>query len=183
MIFIKNIYIFIIAGKAQTGKDTTAKLIRKYADNYNLKTAIIQYSMYIKLYAKALLDWNFDDATKPRTLLQDIGNDVRARINPHFFTNRIIDDINVLSNYAEVIVISDARLPEEIAKINDTFSNVTNIHIVKDEKQNGLDLKQANHITETALDNYDNFDFVIENNGTIKDLENQVSNIFLKVIN
>lgn len=138
--------------------------------------------MYIKLYAKALLDWNFDDATKPRTLLQDIGNDVRTKINPDFFINRIIDDIKVLSNYASVIIISDARLPEEIDKINDNFPNVTNFRITKNINQNGLDLKQANHITETALDNYNKFDYVIENNGTIDDLEKQIKNILDKII-
>ena len=112
-----NKYIFVIAGKAQTGKDATAKLIRKYGEKYNLKTAIIQYSMYVKLYARALTGWDFEEETKPRTLLQNIGQDVRSMVSQRFFINRIIDDIRILANYVDIIVISDARLPEELDDI------------------------------------------------------------------
>lgn len=177
-----NKYIFVIAGKAQTGKDATAKLIRKYGGKYNLKTAIIQYSMYVKLYARALTGWDFEEETKPRTLLQNIGQGVRSMVSQRFFINRIIDDIRILANYVDIIVISDARLPEELDDIKKEFSSVYKIHIIKNNASNNLTYTEAHHITETALDHYNDFDYTILNDGTIESLEVNVDNILKEIM-
>lgn len=177
-----NKYVFVIAGKAQTGKDATAKLIRKYLEKYNLKTAIIQYSMYVKLYARALTGWDFEEETKPRTLLQNIGQDVRNMVSQRFFINRIIDDIRILANYVDIIVISDARLPEEIDDIKKEFPHVYRIHIIKNNASNNLTYTEAHHITEIALDNYNDFDYTILNDGNIESLEKNVDKILQEIM-
>lgn len=177
-----NKYILVIAGKAQTGKDAIAKLIRKYGEKYNSKTAIIQYSMYVKLYARALTGWDFEEETKPRTLLQNIGQDVRSMVNQKFFINRIIDDIRILVKYVDIIVISDARLPEEIDDIKKEFPHVYKIHIIKNNASNNLSYVEAHHITEIALDNYNDFDYTILNDGNIESLEANVDKILKEII-
>ena len=44
-----------------------------------------------------------------------------------------------------------------------------------------LNLSQKNHISETILDNYDKFDYVIDNSGTLEDLENKAKEILEKI--
>lgn len=102
--------IFIISGKAHSGKDTIAKYIKSIENN----TIILSYGSYIKEYAKKISDWDGNEYTKPRELLQELGtNIIRKNINKSFFVNRMIDDIKIYSNFFDVIVISDARFKNE----------------------------------------------------------------------
>ncbi len=138
--------------------------------------------MYVKLYANALTGWNFEEDTKPRTLLQDIGQDVRSMVNQNFFINRIIDDIKILENYVDIIVISDARLPEELDDIKKEFPNVYKIHLIKNNLNNNLTPTEKQHITETALDNYNNFDYTIINDDSIENLKTNIDKILKETL-
>lgn len=42
---------------------------------------------------------------------------------------------------------------------------------------NILTEKEKQHITETALDNYNDYDYVINNDGSIEELESKLSEI------
>ena len=56
----------------------------------------LQFSSYIKMYAKEITGWNGSEDNKPRSLLQELGTDIiRKKISEDFFINRIIDDINI----------------------------------------------------------------------------------------
>lgn len=179
---MNNILIFIIAGKSRAGKDTTAKIIKNYAHSNNLKCINLQFSSYIKMYAKLITNWDGYDENKPRTLLQDLGSEIRNNIGNNFFINRIIDDINVLKKYVDIITISDSRLPNELDLVSNSFSNCYKVKIIRPNYDNNLIGAQKSHITETALDNYHNFDFIINNDGTIKDLEIKTKELLLNII-
>ena len=86
------------------------------------------------------------------------------------------DDIKVYSYFYDVIIITDARLIDEIETVKDNFECIT--IRVQNSLDNKLTYEQKNHITETNLDEYDKFDYIIENN---EELEKQVIDI-LKVI-
>lgn len=165
--------IFIISGKAQAGKDTTAKFIHDYYTKKNQKCINLQFSSYIKMYAKNICSWNGEEETKPRTFLQDLGQHIRNKINVDFFINRIIEDIKVYSKYYNIITISDTRLIREIEKIKETFPESISIHILR-KTSNNLNEKETNHKTEIELDNYHNFNHIINNDKTLKDLENKI---------
>ena len=129
----KNPKIIILSGKARAGKDTSASFIKKYYEEKGLKVANLQFSFYIKMYAKILSNWDGSEETKPRTLLQTLGTDViRDHIANYFFINRIIDDIKVLSYFVDVITISDARLPEELDEVAKAYPNTTKIKIIRE---------------------------------------------------
>ena len=53
--------IFIIGGKARQGKDTVCGMIRKYYSENNIKSINLQFSSYIKEYAKKISGWDGDD--------------------------------------------------------------------------------------------------------------------------
>ena len=179
----KNPKIFIVSGKANAGKDTTCDLINNYVKVKDLKSVNLQFSSYIKMYAKTISGWDGEESTKPRTLLQELGTDIiRKNIDNMFFIKRIIGDIKVYSYYCDVITISDARMPEEIENIYNSFDNVIRVNITRPNFESKLNNKEKKHITETALDGYTNYDYVLENDGTIEELNEKVKKLVDEVM-
>lgn len=172
--------IFIIAGKARHGKDTVAYFIKKY---YSDKKVInLSYGSYIKEYAKKISNWDGSDETKPRELLQTLGTEViRKKIDKDFFIKRLCEDIKVYSFYFDIITISDARFPDEINVPKKMFDNVITIKVIRDNFESPLSDIQKNHITEVALDDYKDFDYYLENSGTIEELEKKVFDLIKDV--
>ena len=179
----KNPIIFIVSGKANSGKDTSCELINNYVKLKSIKSVNLQFSSYIKMYAKVISGWDGNEDTKPRSLLQELGtNIIRNKIDNEFFIKRIIGDIKVYSYYCDVITISDARLPLEIDSINSEFENVYKLNIQRPNFENNLNCNERRHITEVALDDYNDYDYVVVNDGTIEDLNNKVIKIIDEVI-
>ena len=179
----KNPIIIVVSGKANSGKDTTCEFMDNYIKTKGLKVVNLQFSTYIKTYAKTISGWSGDEDSKPRSLLQQLGtNIIRKQIDNNFFIKRIIGDIKVYSYYFDVITISDARLPEEMDSISKEFENVIKIQVKRPNFNNNLNEVEKKHITEIALDNYNDYDYVLENNGTLEDLNIKAKKIVDEVL-
>ena len=76
-------------------------------------------------------------------------------------------------------IISDTRFPNEIESIK-KHDGLT-IRINRDSVlRTGKVFDTDNHESETALDDYQGFDYVIDNNGTIEELKEVVKDILIK---
>ncbi len=173
--------IFLLSGKAQVGKDTIAQMIAKKCEEETLKTITLQISFYIKEYAKRISDWDGSEETKPRKFLQTLGTDIiRNKIDDQLFIRRTNEDIKVYLNFFDVIIISDIRLVDEIEKIKKAHEiKVINIHILRD-----TNIKiNKKHLTEQGLDDYQDYDYLINNNDSIETLNTRVSEILEKELN
>ena len=151
----KNPKIFILSGKAKSGKNYVADIISDYYKN----SIQISYAYYLKQYVIKLSNWDGLQETKPRDLLQSIGIDLIKNIDKELLIRRVMEDIKVYSYFFDVIIVTDARLKEEVDIPKQLFKCIT---IRINGKDNDLTLEQKNHITETNLDNY-KFDYVINN--------------------
>ena len=171
----KNPKIFILSGKAKSGKNLMADIIEKY---YSDKKCIqLSYAYYLKQYVKKITNWDGSEENKPRDLLQSLGIDLLKKIDQNLLIRRVIEDIKVYSYFYDVIIVTDARLIEEIEEPKKIFNCIT-IRINKNS--NNLTEEQRKHITETNLDDYQNFDYVVENKD-IEDLKKQIINILKEV--
>ena len=122
------------------------------------------------------------EETKPRELLQVLGTDIiRNKIDKDFFVNRTCEDIVIYKYYFDVIIISDVRYPNELEEPQKRFQNVTTIKVERPNFENDLTKKQKEHATETALDNYTNYDYIINNDGDLNDLNNKIENLIEEV--
>lgn len=176
----KQPIIFIIYGKARSGKSTATDYIKEYYNNKNMKTIDLIYADSIKNYAKRILNWDGKDETKPRDFLQQLGTEIiRNKIDNNFFINRMLQDIEVYSYFYDVIIIADARLKEEIEVPYNKYEKVIRIKI--ERNYSDLTEKQKQHITETALNNYEKYDYKIINDGTLEELKNKINNILDEV--
>lgn len=170
--------VYMISGKARNGKDTLAGYMKKYFDEKGKKACIMHIGNYIKHFAIDYFGWDGNDETKPRTLLQQLGTEIiREKMNkPLFFTTRLIEDMEVLSNFYDVIIVADVRLPLEFDEIKKVYPDMVKMHITRPELVSNLSKEEQKHITEVALDNYKDYKYDVVNT-TLEDLEKQAKKI------
>lgn len=170
---MNSVKIYLIAGKARNGKDTLAGFLKNYLTLSGRKVCNIELMRTLKGYVRDYFDWDGKEETKPREFLQTFGTDIiREKLNmPFFHIDRLSEDIKILSFYFDTFIVDDVRFPLEIEEIRSRFDDVKVIHISKDNFENYLTEKEKQHITETALDFYNNYDYVVKNNGSLEELE------------
>lgn len=154
--------IFLLAGKAGSGKGEVAKIIKEYYI-YKLESCVItEYSKYLKNFAQELSDWDGDENTKPRKCLQELGDKIRE-VDNKFFIKNMINDLRIYETLADNIVISGVRFPDEIDDIKLNYDNVYSLYIENQFAKSTLSIEEQAHITETALEGYDDFDYILAN--------------------
>lgn len=179
---LKKPIIYVVYGKARSGKNTVSKIIREYYENNNFKTLNIGYSDKLKKYIMNITAWDGNETTKPRTMLQNIGTDlIRNKIDKMFFVNNLMDDIKVYSYFFDVLTISDARFINEIETPKKIFDNVIIIKVVNPRDNEELTIKEKQHISEIELDSYSDYDYEIINDSDIDKLKEKIIKIVREV--
>lgn len=173
--------VYLISGKSRHGKDTLGSMLKEIYEEKGQKVCITQYSKYIKGYAKDYFGWDGNDDTKPRELLQILGTDIiREKLNkPLFHINRLLEDVEILSNFFDVLIVTDVRFPIEIDIPKEKIKDCVSINIYRPNYTNNLTDEQRRHISEHALDEYDNYDYKVVNT-TIEELKDIALNIVRK---
>lgn len=176
--------IILIAGRAGSGKGTIAKYLEKEYKSHNKKVINSPYTKYLKNYIEEITNEPITETNKPkvRDLLQQISSKlIKEQLKKQdFFIRRQIEDLDIYSYFADVILVSDVRFPREIEEIKDKFSNVISIGVTRENYTSDLTISQQQDITETALNNYHNYDFEIKNTNKTE-LENVVKKIIQQI--
>jgi len=172
--------IYLISGKAQHGKDTFSSFLKNIYEKNGKKVIITQLGKYIKYYAREMTGWNLTDEDKPRELLQNLGtNIIREKLKKDsLFIDRMIDDIEIFSCFYDAIIISDVRLKKEIYNIKKVFPDSISVKVFRSNFESTLTDEQKRHITEIDLDDFNEYDYVIENT-TLEELEKKAENLYL----
>lgn len=104
-----------------------------------------------------------------RVLLQLYGTEIaRKRFDDQFWIKSLAKRVNEDEN--DVIIITDARFPNELEDIRDYVNNrrVIPIRIEREIDRNQL---HGEHSSEKALDDYQWWEWIVDNNGTLEDLK------------
>lgn len=175
----RNPKIYLLSGKARHGKDTTASFLKEFYEKDNKKVIYSRAGKYIKFYVKEMTNWDGSEENKPRELLQTLGTDViRNKLNKaEMLIERQLDDIEIYSYFYDAIIVPDIRLPREIDSVKEKFDNVITIKINRTNFETDLTGNQKSHITETAMDNYNDFDYILTND-TLDKLKEDVYKIY-----
>lgn len=177
--------VVLISGKAQSGKDTFARLFKEYAEPYeeleNKRVLILKYGDILKFICKQFFNWNGEKDLEGRTLLQRVGTDIFRENNPDTWVNCVIEIVKGLGNLYDYILIPDTRFPNEISKrmgcgIDYVTVRIDRVNADNTPFDNKLSLEQKSHISETALDRYV-FDYHVINRKLI-DLSREVVGIY-----
>ncbi len=155
--------IFTISGKAGVGKDYFAKVL---ADCFRLdgrRVLIAHYADLLKYILHQYCDWNGKKDEYGRQLLQYVGTNIfRKKVDEDYWVDFLILILQILGSRWDVVIIPDARFPNEIAKMAQMFH--TRSILVQRDFESALNRTEASHESETALDGFD-FDFYIDNDG------------------
>ena len=119
----KQPLIILIAGRAESGKSTMAECLKKEYEKQNKKVIISPYTKYLKNYIENITNKKITEENKPRDLLQRISSEIiKTKLGKkNFFIDRQIEDIEIYSYFAEIIIIPDVRFPDEIDIIKEKF--------------------------------------------------------------
>ena len=160
--------LYLICGKARAGKDTFAKLIKQEEEKNNKKVCILKLTAPLYRWAEDYFNYDKEKDEKPRELLQTIGYDIlQLKLKKKdFLLDYLITTIEILDDYYDVGLITDGRLVHEIEVLKEKYPNIKTI-LLTNMKDNKLTNKEKNHQTEIDLDDYKDFDYIVEN----KDME------------
>lgn len=161
----KKPIIILIGGRARSGKSTLSKFIEEEYKSQNKKVIISPYTKMLKNYIEIITGKKITESNKPRDLLQQISSKIiKGDLGyKDFFIKRQIEDIEIYSYFADVILVPDVRFPEEFQRIKEYFQNVISIGINRINYISELTEEQKNDVTEISLDNYHDYDFEIKN--------------------
>ena len=161
----RDFLIICTCGKARSGKSMVAKYIYDKYKNDGYSVIISPYTKYLKQYISDITGWDKSDNNKPRDLLQSLSKDlIKGKLNnKNFFINRQLEDIDFYSYFFDVIIVPDVRFPREIEVLREKYNKVVSIGIVRDNYDSDLTDSEKQDETETSLDNYYDYDYVLYN--------------------
>jgi len=131
-----------------------------------------QQSILDSLTELTFKEYNFyeDKTLITRTLLQIYGTNIaRQRFDDQFWIKKLAERINN-DNKSDVIIITDARFPNEIEDIHEF---VDDCRIVPIRIERVLDRNDIinEHPSEIALDDYKFWEYIIDNNSSLEDFK------------
>lgn len=111
-------------------------------------------------------NWYEDKNEITRLIFQGVGTDIVREINPNYWVEQFIK--RVKENNNEIIICTDVRFENEIALVEKEFDTF----VIRVERKSAIHDANGNvnHSSETALDNFKGWDYIINNNGTFDDL-------------
>lgn len=159
--------IVLLSAKARHGKDQSAIFLEEIIEQDNKKVLITHYADLLKYICRTFFGWNGDKDDIGRSILQRVGTDVIRKQNPDYWVNFIASFLKLFPNEFDYVLIPDTRFPNEIDEMKQYEFDVCSLRINRTDFESDLTDEQKNHISETALDNFE-FDYTIN---TISDLD------------
>lgn len=160
-----NLTVILINGKAGSGKNFLADLIKLKNDKKNVD--IIGNADAVKKIAKEFFMWDGVKDENGRQLLIDVSNTAYAY--DEFFWEKKSEE-KIIHGYDDIVVIPDFRYAKTYEYYKKEGYNVITIHIKMDKDINDINNEVKNDATEQKQEV--DFDFEIENEyGNIDKLE------------
>ena len=118
--------IYVITGHAKSGKTTFGNILRDKLKEYGYKPCVMQITSPLYHYAEDYFEWDSRQDEKPREFLQKFGIEIiKEKLHKDkFLINRLEEDIEILSNFFNCFIITDARFKKELTT-PDSFSTKT----------------------------------------------------------
>lgn len=160
--------------KARSGKDVSSDyLLNKYGGQ-SVRFASIIYKMAEDCYELAGIPYE-----KDAKLLQFIGTHFREMHGADIWVTAALKEVSNLNKTLlnnQVITAPDCRFRNEANALKSR--GFTLVKINRPDKNKGDIGRDPNHISEIDLDNYEKWDYVVENNGTLDELYTKIDSIY-----
>lgn len=170
-----NKTVFLLSGKAGTGKTTSAVYMVDYLQGAKSYVGIYPFARAVKEIAYAM-SWDGRKDERGRKLLQLIGNGGRE-YDPDVWVSQTTERISLSDN--DVAIIDDWRYPNEYDYIKNSGGfDVIRVRIYAPSREILKGTPAYDDISENSLsDNPDDYDYFIENEGDFNALYAQLRGI------
>lgn len=165
--------VITISGKAESGKDTTANILKERLEDMGYSVLITHYADLLKYICKQFFGWDGQKNEEGRTLLQRVGTEGIRKYNPDYWVRFIMEILAYFQDEWDFVLIPDARFPNEIDLMKEDFDCIS-VQIYRPNYENHLTEEQRKHISEVALDEY-RFDYQISNPGNLGGLVDEIN--------
>ena len=174
--------IILIGGRAGEGKTTFANFCSKILEKQSVSSVTVPFARMVKETA-SFMGWNGKKDDKGRKLLQDIGS-IGREYNLDIWADHVVDFITGLPVPFVIVFIDDWRFPNEAKVIRKHFFPVVTVRIVRPVEFHTLrGTPMYNEVSEISLPEEESYyDFVINNNKDLKDLEDKVKFFVEKIL-
>jgi len=170
--------VILISGKAGSGKDQSGKFLTYLLEKYAFSVQQMSFAKRVKEISKEVFGWDGVKDDKGRALLQAVGHAGRA-YDIDFWVKDIVKHMPKV----DFIIISDWRFPSEKNYLRSLAFEVTTIRIFSPVRATLLDSKLGEDSSETSLtEERDEYDYYIENLGTLDELEASLEKVCLDII-
>ena len=170
-----------ISGKMGAGKDTAAAILVKmgylqasFAQNLKSVASIITGIPYDEIVTREVKRMQAPDTNLTvAQVFQLLGNGIRNILGDDIWIKSLFNNIKGDEN----VVISDVRYLNEAEAIRKRGGIIIRIERSKENTAHTIgsqDGRDPIHVSETELDRYEHFSIVLDNNGTIEDLEQRL---------
>jgi len=126
-------------------------------------------------------NWYEDKTPVTRSILQIYGTEIfRDRVKESYWVDRVYDRVSNSEN--EITLVTDARFPNELDTFEKEYlgNNGLTAHSIKVFRDTGI---VDNHPSETSLDDYELFNYIIDNNGTLDGLRETAKAVVEDILN
>lgn len=180
-----------VSGKAGSGKDTFADMLKTELEQKGYKVCRVNYADYLKYILTKFFNWDGQKDEKGRKMLQTIGTDVIRKRNPDFWVEIVAYTIQYLSDYFDFVICGDCRFPNEndywveqwssISPFDSAVKQVFSINITRLNFETKLTTEQLQHSSENAMKDYV-FDYEVLND-TLEGLKETAQAITEDILN
>lgn len=126
-------------------------------------------------------NWYEEKTPVTRSILQIYGTEIfRDRVKQSYWVDRVYDRLT--KSNEEVTLVTDARFPNELDVFSKEFLGNNGLKAVSVRVERGTGI-QDDHPSETALDDYECFNYLIDNNGTLEELRASAKALVEEIMN
>lgn len=172
------VYEYVEAHKPKDYKEIKRRLSSRYNIEYNHVDYIISIYEVMTDREKAYFDPHTLRTNKMREILQYYGTNIRRAQYPNYWVDKTYDVICKVNQEGKIAIVTDARFENEIDMLNNKLNSLT-IKLNLDLKSQQLRLKdrdgikysvvELQHVSETSLDGYYDFDLILSSYSELRD--------------
>ena len=122
-------------------------------------------------------NWYEDKTSITRNILQLYGTEIfRNRVDNDWWPKQVLN--RILKSDTDVTIVTDTRFPNEITVIDDyKHKEFFETYAVRIERIINTNKSISEHSSETSLDDWTEWSYIVDNNGDLKNLEASAYNI------
>lgn len=169
--------IIMISGSSfGAGKDTVGEMLEKKYTAAGKRVRHMAFADWVRMSLKMYYGWNGLKDDNGRALMQHYATDEVRFADPDYWAEVVARLAAATKEDWDVLIITDFRFPNEYTVMTKYFE-FSEIYTIRVDREEIISKKHREHVSEHSLENF-GYDVILNNSGTLEDLENNVNCLF-----